>query len=271
MKRKEIRTNGLSRHLFRVDALANGTVLLYNCFAAFWTAIATVVVATAIVVVVIAVSVAHICFGTTLAIALLLLFRVNARAVFAVSFDNFWETAVTTIIFATAVVIFIVTVAIANIGLGLASTFATRFRVLALADFAVSFDNFCETAVAAVIVTLLDVVSVITVAIAFVGRHCAANLGFRVQAFAHFAVGFFDGWTAAITTIPATVLVVVLVVAVFIALVIGSTTRWFVTRVQAFADFAVSFLHHTTAVTAIICTAFVVVLVVAIAVTFVFR
>merc|ERR1719458_1963861 len=144
-------------------------------FFALRTAIAAVVIATAVVVVVITVSVTHICFGTTLAIALLLLFRVNARAVFAV----------------------------------------------------ISFDHLAfhasGTAVTAIIVALLNVVSVITVAIAFVGRQCAANFGFRVQAFAHFTVVFFDGWTAAVTTIPTTVLVVVLVVAVFIALVSGKT------------------------------------------------
>jgi len=182
--------------LFWIKARTVFAVRLYDLFVflGLVTAIAAIILAMTVVVFVIAVAIAHIvlsyAFPWTLRI-LLWSVRILALAYFAVSFYNILSAAVAAIILAFFDVVVVITV---PISLVLRRT-ARRFviRVLALANFAVSFFDFRTTAVAVIIVTRFVIVLVVTVPVAHVvGSATFWWFVIRVLALALLAVGFYN-------------------------------------------------------------------------------
>jgi len=194
------------------------------------------------------------------------------------SFDGF-SAAITTIVRATTVVVFVVAVAISFVLWELAApvTFFA-FGIFALAFGAVfgfeyaAFDGF-STAIATIIRTSTVVVIVVAVAIPFViwklasSRTSRIRLAIRVFALACFAVfcfngASFHGFSTAISTIVLTTTVVVVVIAIAISFVVRELAAPFavgvalIVRIQTFALLAIFSLYNaivrlSTAITSI--------------------
>jgi len=204
---------------------------------AFLTTITTVEIAAAIVVGVVAVPVALVLRVSTLAVTALQVCRIHARTCIAKlllyrsTFDRF-VTTVAPIIAAATIVVAVVAYTIAHSAFHITCTRAlVNARIQALARcvhcafIAVcSYEGFLA-AVAAIPLTVFDVVAGVTIAIALVVRQGARRwLVVRIQALARcvhcacIAVCCFEGFLAAVAAIPLTVCVVVAGVTIAISL-----------------------------------------------------
>jgi len=172
------------------------------------------------------------------------------------------------------------------------------FRVEALTLFAVSLVQLSSlhcfgAAVTTVVPTATIVVVIVADAVAFVLRRAALRVVFALRAggffvvwifaLALFTVCFLNVGTAAVAAVIITATVVIVIVAVAVALVLWSSTRaltvrvgfWFVFRIEALAEFAVTCLDCSaldrlfTAVATVVTTATVVVGIVAVAIALV--